>query len=202
MKKDNQEKSHNKVKRVPRTGSVDGRGWRGEPNLSKRVIVRKRRPVIQKSKKYREALKISASEPYRRTDTAKTVMITYEGKTWKLEQVNNPDQIDTPMKIDWKLDREKYMLSYRTAGEQPKLVKMHPKIFLDIQPINPDYIDKSSLKSIRKGLKEGSVFNTPRLILNPKGEVVEHEGRHRAMVLDEMGATEMPVAIITDYGRR
>lgn len=158
---------------------------------------------LMMKKKKREELKTAATESHRRElDIAKRVTVTFEGKTWHLQEVSSPDQIDTPMRIDWKLDKEKYRLSYRTAGEQPKLVKMHPKTFLDIQSINPDYIDKESLKSIRKGLKEGSTFNTPRLILNPKGEVVEHEGRHRALVLDELGATEMPVAIITDYERR
>jgi hypothetical protein len=113
--------------------------------------------------------------------------------------VKDPADIETSMKIDWATDQARFKIGWRTGGTTPVLVGMTPSTYLKLNPFNKsDPLNKESLKSIRKGLKDGSEFDTPYISLDADNRIKNQEGRHRATVLKELGETEMPVAIFYD----
>jgi len=64
-------------------------------------------------------------------------------------------------------------------------------------------VSQTKLKGTRALVEDGKPFNTiPSLSFSNKGDgtgqVVGHEGRHRAMALKERGETTIPVKIISD----
>lgn len=110
-----------------------------------------------------------------------------------------PDEIKTSMKIDWKLDKKKYTRGWaRGLSKEVKLVKMSPDTYLEINPMptRKDWPWKPAMRSIKKGLDAGTIFETPFILIDHNNVVVGQEGRHRALALRRYGDEEMPVAII------
>jgi len=72
-----------------------------------------------------------------------------------------------------------------------KIVKMHPKKFLDLAIKIPDY-RQSSLKYLSKQ----DTMYMPRLVVDiDTGRVISHEGRHRCFLLNKKGYKQVPVEI-------
>lgn len=122
------------------------------------------------------------------------------GLNYVFERVDSPEEIDTPMKIDWDLAKTRFTLGYaRGLSDEVKLVKMSPDQYLTVAPMPYDiegFPDERSISSITKGIKDGSTFDTPYLLIDFKNRIVGQEGRHRALALQRLGVKEMPCAIV------
>jgi len=76
-----------------------------------------------------------------------------------------------------------------------RLVHMSPTKFLSLCTKPPAW-SKSSLAYIRARVKAKKSLETPFLDVDPAtGRVLDHEGRHRAIVAKEMGIRRIPVYI-------
>ena len=107
------------------------------------------------------------------------------------------NRVESMMRYDY--DRLRHLGSWGYRFGQPTLVEMNPADFLKIAPLRPALTSESSLESIHKGIKDGAEFDTPFIDIDEESIAVSHEGRHRALVLIEMGEEKMPVII---YDRR
>ena len=126
-------------------------------------------------------------------------IFNYERDTEFVFERAKPEEIQTSMKIDWKLDKQRYAIGYaRGLSDEVKLVKMSPEDYLEINPMptSKDWPWEPSLKNIKKGLDEGSTFDTPFILIDNDNKVTGQEGRHRALALWRYGDREMPVAIV------
>jgi hypothetical protein len=108
---------------------------------------------------------------------------------------NSVKEIDCPMKVP-EFDRVKHLISWGYDLGKPILVSMSPREFLDmVPPERMPEVTKFKLPPIKKGIKSGAEFEQIPFIDTRNDRVVGHEGRHRAMALQSIGANEMPVLI-------
>lgn len=108
------------------------------------------------------------------------------------------EEMNTPMKVEW--DREKELNSWGYKYGKPHLVIMNPEEFLLFShPLRPGLISKISIESVKDGIKKGNVFATPFIYVGKNGLATgEHEGRHRAKALMDMGIKKMSVVIFDE----
>lgn len=83
-----------------------------------------------------------------------------------------------------------------SGKSRSKIVQMPIQQFLDLAaPIQSNMVRTEAKDSLEKGVKWESI---PQLMVENKGEIAKvtsHEGRHRAMALQEAGYLDMPVEI-------
>jgi hypothetical protein len=104
-------------------------------------------------------------------------------------------EIDSPIHVDF--NRWRFLSSYGYDRGRPTLVEMSPDDFLDYSyPLREDERSEVSIERIKKGVRDGNIFDAPELYVNSFGKATgEHEGRHRATAFKELGIKKMPVVV-------
>ena len=99
------------------------------------------------------------------------------------------------MKVEWSRDWQ--LTNYGYGLGKPYLVVMKPEEFLKFShTLHPGMKSEMSIKTIKQGIKDENIFDVPYIYRGPRGVATgEHEGRHRAHALIEMGIDAMPVLI-------
>ena len=68
-----------------------------------------------------------------------------------------------------------------------------------IQYSKEEGIDEAKMEALRKAVASGSKLNMPWLDYTLGTDRPSQEGRHRALLAKEMGISQIPVMIITNY---
>ena len=130
----------------------------------------------------------------------------YPDRQYYFKQIYSPDDVKNPLKGIW--DRANHLRALGYDLGKPTLVAMSPQEFLDLNPTptHKEYSD-AKMKLIREAWKSGEweplsmISEGPFMDVDSTGRVTGHEGRHRAMLLKELGHKEMPVLIYTRHKR-
>ena len=130
----------------------------------------------------------------------------FPDRKYYVKQIYSPDDTkENPLMSSW--NRAEHLNSVGYDFGRPYLVTMTPQEFLDLNPspwmkgTEPGALSKEKLKDIRAEMKAGKweprnmTNEGPFMDIGVDSIVETHEGRHRAIVLKEMGVKEMPVLI-------
>lgn len=133
----------------------------------------------------------------------------YDKDYWVRQIYRPEDASENPLMSRW--NRAEHLISVGYDFGKPILVVMSPQEFLDLNPspyisgTEPGALSKQKLKDIRAEMTSGNweprnmTNEGPFMDIGKDGRIETHEGRHRAIVLRDMGVKEMPVLI---YDRR
>ena len=129
----------------------------------------------------------------------------YPDRQYHFRQIYSPNDAKNPLKGTW--DRANHLRSAGYDYGKPTLVVMSPREFLDLTPTPTTAVSEIKMKRLREafGTDKWETLTManegPFMDVDSSGRVESHEGRHRAMLLEELGHEEMPV-LIYDRSKR